>query len=43
MSDQLVREAATYTTNTRNEYPCPHRASNRDPSNEKAAELCFRP
>ena len=27
-SDQLVAEAATYTTHTRHEYPCPQRDSN---------------
>jgi len=27
-SDQLVEEAATYTTNTTDEYPCPQRDSN---------------
>jgi hypothetical protein len=43
MSDQPVAEAATYTTNTRDEHPRPLRDSNRGPSNQPAADLPFRP
>ena len=34
-----MAEAATYTTNTKNEYPCPQRDSNRDPTSETAGDL----
>jgi hypothetical protein len=45
--DQPVADASTYTgqhkINTRDKHPCPQRDSNRDPSNQAAADLRRRP
>jgi len=42
LCDELIVEVATYTTNTRDERPCPQQDSNPQSNIRAASDVCFR-